>query len=205
MKLKVFLLLCFLFLFSKGYSQDVITTKKGEDIEAKVIEVGLTEVKYKRIDNPDGPVFILLKSEILLIRYENGSKDIFTQAENTLDTTRKIQPETRPVETKVSSGDMCLQGRQDAFVNYHGHNTGAGWTLATTILTFPPIGLIPALACASSPPKDKNLNYKNVELMRDNKYNACYVEQAHKTKKKKIWRNFAIGSGIWLVFFALTR
>ena len=36
------------------FSQDVITKKSGEDIEAKVIKVGQTEVEYKRFDNrPD--------------------------------------------------------------------------------------------------------------------------------------------------------
>ena len=54
------------------YSQDIITTKKGEDIVAKVLEVNVNEVKYKKYNNPQGPIYLLLKSDILLIRYENG-------------------------------------------------------------------------------------------------------------------------------------
>jgi hypothetical protein len=60
-------------------SQDIITTKTGEDILAKITEVGHTEIKYKKFDNPDGPLFTLLKSDVLMIRYENGTKDIFTE------------------------------------------------------------------------------------------------------------------------------
>lgn len=66
------------------FAQDTITKVNGDDIYAKVIEVGTGEVKYKRYDNLDGPTFVLDKSEILMIRFENGTKEIFTvnQKEN---------------------------------------------------------------------------------------------------------------------------
>lgn len=63
-------------------AQDVITKKNGEDINAKIIEVGTTEVRYKQADNLNGPTFVLNKSEILMIRYENGSKEIFSNTNN---------------------------------------------------------------------------------------------------------------------------
>ena len=59
------------------YSQDMITTKSGEDIKAKVLEITFHEVKYKKAENIEGPTYTISKSDILLIRYENGSKDIF--------------------------------------------------------------------------------------------------------------------------------
>lgn len=61
------------------YSQDIITKKDGTDIKAKVSEISDSEVKYKKYENLDGPTYSLLKSEILLIRYENGTKDVFTE------------------------------------------------------------------------------------------------------------------------------
>jgi hypothetical protein len=60
-------------------AQDIITTKNGEDIQAKVLEVAPDVVKYKKFSNPDGPTFSLYKSEILMVRYENGDKDIFNE------------------------------------------------------------------------------------------------------------------------------
>jgi hypothetical protein len=63
------------------YSQDMITTKSGEDIKAKVLEITFHEVKYKKAENIEGPTYTISKSDILLIRYENGSKDIFNQEE----------------------------------------------------------------------------------------------------------------------------
>ena len=58
------------------YSQDIITTKSGEDIKAKITEVTQTEIKYKKFDNLEGPIFSILKSEVIMIVYENGTKDI---------------------------------------------------------------------------------------------------------------------------------
>lgn len=62
-------------------AQDLITTKKGDDIQAKVLEVSDTEVKYLKYNNQDGPVYVIDTRDILLIRYENGEKDIFTDAD----------------------------------------------------------------------------------------------------------------------------
>lgn len=58
-------------------AQDLITKKDGTDVPAKVLEINVDDIKYKRMDNLNGPTFTMLKSDILMIRYENGTKDIF--------------------------------------------------------------------------------------------------------------------------------
>lgn len=58
-------------------AQDVITTKDGSDIQAKILEVTQTEVKYKRYNNLDGPTFTISKNDVLIVRYENGEKEVF--------------------------------------------------------------------------------------------------------------------------------
>ena len=63
------------------FAQDVITLKNGEDIHALVQEIGEVDVKYKKFDNPNGPNYTLKKSEIFMIRYQNGTRDVF-QLEN---------------------------------------------------------------------------------------------------------------------------
>ena len=60
-------------------AQDVITKRNGDDIEAKVLEILDSEIKYKKFNFLDGPTYTEKKSEILIIRYENGSKDIFVE------------------------------------------------------------------------------------------------------------------------------
>lgn len=57
---------------------DVIVTNTGESVKAKVISVGVNEVKYKKYDNPEGPEYSMLKSDIMSIVYENGSADVFS-------------------------------------------------------------------------------------------------------------------------------
>ncbi|MCG6187691.1 hypothetical protein [Maribellus maritimus] len=72
-------------------AQDLITKITGEDIQAKVLEVNQGEIKYKRFSNLDGPVFTLSKADILMIRYENGTKDIFSVQPTRQATQRTVQ------------------------------------------------------------------------------------------------------------------
>ncbi len=58
-------------------AQDLITLRDGTDIEARVLEVGDAEIRYRRADNPDGPSFVLPISDLLLIRYANGANQTF--------------------------------------------------------------------------------------------------------------------------------
>jgi hypothetical protein len=161
------------------FAQDMITKKSSEDIKAKILEVTTTEIKYKKFEDQTGPTFSILKSDVLMVRYENGSKDVFAGVQS-------------------GTSDMVEKGTQDAINNYKGQNSGAGWTATTSILTSPVLGLIPAILCSSSEPDASNLNVADRELMKNDAYNRAYREQAHKTKKRKVWRNYGIGSAIWL-------
>lgn len=66
---------------SYAMAQDVIVKKDGTSILSKIIEITSNEVKYKKYSNLEGPTFITLISEIQVINYENGEKEIF--GENT--------------------------------------------------------------------------------------------------------------------------
>ena len=191
MKRSIFTFLAFIAISITGFSQDFITKKSGEDIRAKVLEVNQTDIRFKKFDNLNGPTFTMLKSEIMMIRYENGTKDVFNQKEND------------KVESEVPKEDLRMKGKRDSEKNYKGKKSGAGWTAATTILLSPIIGVIPAVACASSEPSDENLNYRDNELMKNYQYNKAYVEKAKKTKKKKVWTSFGISSGAWLLLILL--
>ena len=64
------------------HAQDLITKTNGSDIKAKVLEVTQTEIKYKRYESPQGPIYTISKSDALMIRYKDGTKDIFKNDEN---------------------------------------------------------------------------------------------------------------------------
>jgi len=61
-------------------SQDLILKTNGDTIMAKVMEVGINAVSYKKFNYPDGPVFVESKSDIRLIRYHNGDIQQFNQS-----------------------------------------------------------------------------------------------------------------------------
>ena len=56
---------------------DNIILKDGEEISAKILEVTPDLIKYKKCDNLDGPSFSIYKSEVLMIKYSNGTTDKF--------------------------------------------------------------------------------------------------------------------------------
>jgi len=50
--------------------QDVITKRDGTELKAKVVEIGVNEIKYKNFDNLDGPNYVCLKSDVFMIKFE---------------------------------------------------------------------------------------------------------------------------------------
>lgn len=58
------------------FAQDVITKTDGTEIQATVTQIGTNEIKYIRYGTT-APVYTLLKSDIFMIKYEDGTKDVF--------------------------------------------------------------------------------------------------------------------------------
>ena len=65
-----------------SFSQDVIYKKDKTKVDAKVLEVGTSEIKYKSTANPDGPIYSINKSDVILIAYQNGTFDSFSSSVN---------------------------------------------------------------------------------------------------------------------------
>ena len=170
------------------FSQDLITKKSGEDIQAKVLEVTTSEIKYKKFDNQNGPTFSILKPEVLLVRYENGTKDMFSEEKKseTISTTSPL------------NDDLFTQGRLDASKYYNGYKGAGTGTLVTSLIS-PLVGLIPAIACSSTPPKDINLYYPDAELMKKTDYYNGYTQKSKKIKQGKVWKNWGIAFGANIV------
>ena len=61
------------------FASDIIVTRDARRIEAKILEVSSSEVKYKEIGNLEGPTFVLTSAEINTIIYENGTVKIYEQ------------------------------------------------------------------------------------------------------------------------------
>lgn len=58
-------------------AQDILVRKSGEVENVKVLEVSPTEVKYKKSDNEDGPIFIEKRSNLYSVKYKSGEVQTF--------------------------------------------------------------------------------------------------------------------------------
>lgn len=85
-----------------SFAQDKIITKKAETIEAIISEVNISDIKYRKFSNPDGPLYTILKSDIASIIYANGNVEVF----ETEATTRRQAPQQG--FTGISEGDVTV-------------------------------------------------------------------------------------------------
>ena len=63
-------------------AQDVIIKLDGSEIQAKVIEIDPVAVKYQLYGDLNGPTYVVLKSELFRIKYENGRIELFAAPVN---------------------------------------------------------------------------------------------------------------------------
>lgn len=168
-----------------GTAQDIITMRTGEDVPAKVMEVTPTEIKYKKLDNPDGPTYTANRSDIFRITYANGTKEVFSE--------EKVQA---PAEPTIFP-DSYDKGAEDASTYYRKHGGAAAGTFFTSLLVSPVIGLIPAIACSSTPPNELNLNMPHdASVTLGTQYRMGYMQRAHQIKKKKVWGMWGLALGL---------
>jgi hypothetical protein len=112
------LLLLMLIVSSTVLGQDVILLKDGSEIKAKVTEIGVQEIKYKKFDNLEGPVYSLRKTDVFMITYENGQKEVIKAEE---------QPAgNQPPQMSISSRDIRKTRTASTF----------GYIMAAPILGF---------------------------------------------------------------------
>ena len=79
---------------------DVMIKENGEEItNVKVVEITPIEIKYKKGNNLDGPTYSIAKSDVFMIKYANGEKEVFElEAKPPVRTQERTAPQT-PVQT----------------------------------------------------------------------------------------------------------
>lgn len=114
-------------LSAAAFAQDVITLRNGDEINGKVTKVSSTEIEYKLASNPDGPTYAKPVSEIFMIKYENGNKDVF----NTEASSSQQQQMTAGIPSGVtlerSRGEIVDANTDRSFSDYElEHMLGTG-------------------------------------------------------------------------------
>lgn len=194
-------------------AQDIIYKNNGTEIKVKIIELTTETVKYKNFEQLQGPIRNILLSDVFMIIYKDGTKEVIKKSASTQSQTQ-IQPkiqsqpqqqaptiimpkiETVKDNNLLSYQDFCFRGQQDAARYYTGYSSASSWTGATTILAGGLIGLIPAIACSSSKPSMSSLTFPDQELMKNTGYYNCYMQEAKRIKSRKVWTMFGIGVGV---------
>ena len=64
------------------FSQDDIIMLNNDVIKAKVEEVGVDVIKYRKADNMDGPTYDMRKADVYMIVYANGTRDVINGQPN---------------------------------------------------------------------------------------------------------------------------
>ena len=76
--MRTFLLFAVLAVLSgAAHAQDTLVQRNGDELAVKVLEITPAEVKYRRTDNPEGPVISAWRSDVFMVRYANGTKEVF--------------------------------------------------------------------------------------------------------------------------------
>lgn len=93
-------------------SQDVIVKKDQSTVMSKVLEITSTEIKYKKWNNQDGPIYSINRSEVLSINYENGEVEKFSETTNNLQSNKTTQFQyVSSYMTYGGNGRLYLNGR----------------------------------------------------------------------------------------------
>lgn len=110
MKKTITLLLCII-CATMMYAQDIIITKDSKRIEAKIIEVTTTTVKYKKWNYQDGPDIYEAKSNIAAIMWGNGEVEAFNVevAEAPVEQKETVETPVAKQETSVVKREVVKQ------------------------------------------------------------------------------------------------
>ncbi len=90
-----------------AFSQDKIYLSDNSVINAKVSEIGITEIKYKKFDNLTGPDYVMPKSKITMIVYENGTHEVIN-----------VSPVHKQEETTLLLSPYYKSGKNIIGINY---------------------------------------------------------------------------------------
>ena len=199
MKQIVFIVVMFLGLMNiSGYSQDKLIKSDSSSIEVKILEITQTEIKYKKFDNLDGPLFTISKTDISRIVYQNGTSETITPAYDGFGNGVGYEsaPEPEVPKSKYagkSNFEMFTLGKNDASMNYRG--SGAFWGGFWSTVFVPPVGFIGVVIAGGVHPKLENTN-PDEELIKNESYKKGYTQKLRTKKWGKLWSGFGIALAV---------
>ena len=112
-------------------AQDIILTKDGQKIEAKIEEIGVKTVKYKKFSNQGGTSYLIKKNDITSIKYENGDIEAFNEKAANLQS-----DETANLKIKYEGQVEIGNNYQVSYYKQTYYLSGFSCELAKSIITY---------------------------------------------------------------------
>lgn len=112
---RALIVLLFLGFGFAGKSQDLIYLNNGSKFEAKVKEITPTEIKYKNVNNPDGPTYVVTKADVLHIEYQNGEVEIINK--NPQSVSPQSSTPTAGEQPKPKTNDLYYMNKNALYLN----------------------------------------------------------------------------------------
>ena len=156
---KALILLCLTMFVFNSFASDILITNDSKRIEAKIIEVSKTEIRYKDPNFEDGPTFVIPTSDLNSILFSNGQVKTYNNSEREPEIAtpaKQTQPSNRSTireidgryylgDSPLASSDVknILTSNPIAYEMYsRGHNCVVGGTVVMSVgLTVEVIGL----------------------------------------------------------------
>lgn len=187
---------------------DVIVRRNGEKIEGFVRDIRENDIYYNQATMPDGLFRTIPTADVAAILYHDGKVQTFSQPSPAPAAVPAPAPpatqyvdnfatpaQPPPAGAAMTDGQLYLKGLGDGHMFYTRYSAAGTGTLIVSLLS-PLAGLIPAIACSSTPPKIKNLEVPYSSYSNDPHYLMGYKVAAKKKKSRRVWKNFGIALGI---------
>lgn len=118
MNKNLFIIVIMIVLCRLGYGQDIINQKDGRSVEAKIIEVNDTEIKYKKHSHIEGPIYTIQKNNVKSIKYENGNIESYLSSK--LHKKKGFKPKYYKGEDQISKQEFyaSLETNLNAYKKY---------------------------------------------------------------------------------------
>lgn len=116
-----------LFMSIAVHAQDIVVTVDSKSIKTKVLEINDQEIKYKDFENLEGPTYVMKRTEIHMIVYQNGKVEnfeplLYNQNENYDNTYYDNQPNSDTNYTAyiptILSYEQLMNMYDDEKLNY---------------------------------------------------------------------------------------
>lgn len=186
-------------------AQDVIIGLDGTETPGQVVEITPTQVFYRTADaDPALPPAILDKKTLFMIKFANGSKEVFGVASQAPASAVAPTPGVTATPPPMSQdAELEMRGRLDAERLYP--RTGAFWgTVAATTVGYGFV--VPAVVIGAVRPrayKNPNLDQR---LLQYPSYVRGYERRAHQRKAWPVIGGYLLGCvGAAILYGTLTQ